>query len=98
MIKRELLLILKTNNYLRAIDKRLGNPTNTYNTINNATWRVFTNEMIHDSKWEFYSECFRYYFLKLMLSMNLWKIKLMSMFGIKASLEEMKDFDLDYNE
>ena len=33
-----------------------------------------------------------------MLSMNLWKIKLMSMFGIKASLEEMKDFDLDYNE
>ena len=67
MIKRELLLILKTNNYLRAIDKRLGNPTNTYNTINNATWRVFTKEMAHDNKWEFYTECFRYYFLKLVL-------------------------------
>ncbi len=32
-IKRELLLILKTNNYLRAIDKRIGNPTNTFNII-----------------------------------------------------------------
>jgi len=32
-IKRELLLVLKTNNYLRAIDRRIGNPTNTYNVI-----------------------------------------------------------------
>ena len=38
MIKRELLLVLKTNNYLRAIDRRLGNPTNTFNTINEITW------------------------------------------------------------
>lgn len=38
MIKRELLLVLKTNNYLRAIDKRLGNPTNTFNTVNEITW------------------------------------------------------------
>ena len=45
MIKRELLLILKTNNYLRAIDKRLGNPNNTYNIINNTTWRVFNREI-----------------------------------------------------
>ena len=37
-IKRELLLILKTNSYLRAIDLRLGNPNNTFNTINNITW------------------------------------------------------------
>ena len=33
LIKRELLLVLKTNNYLRAIDKRLGNPNNSFNTI-----------------------------------------------------------------
>lgn len=45
MIKRELLLILKTNNYLRAIDKRLGNPNNTYNTINEVTWKVFREEL-----------------------------------------------------
>lgn len=33
MIKRELLLVLKTNSYLRAIDNRLGNPNNSFNTI-----------------------------------------------------------------
>lgn len=32
-MKKELLLVLKTNNYLRAIDKRLGNPNNSFNTI-----------------------------------------------------------------
>ena len=32
-MKRELLLVLKTNNYLRAIDKRFGNPANSYNII-----------------------------------------------------------------
>mmetsp|Transcript_42613 Transcript_42613/g.40892 ORF Transcript_42613/g.40892 Transcript_42613/m.40892 type:complete len:98 (-) Transcript_42613:115-408(-) len=32
-IKKELLLLLKTNNYLRAIDSRLGNPNNSFNTI-----------------------------------------------------------------
>lgn len=32
-IKRELLLVLKTNNYLRSIDNRLGNPNNTFNII-----------------------------------------------------------------
>ena len=30
VMKRELLLVLKTNNYLRAIDKRLGNPYNSF--------------------------------------------------------------------
>ena len=30
-MKRELLLVLKTNQYLRSIDVRLGNPTNTFN-------------------------------------------------------------------
>ena len=42
---RELLLILKTNNYLRAIDKRLGNPTNTYTIINDVTWRIYCREV-----------------------------------------------------
>lgn len=45
MIKRELLLVMKTNNYLRTIDKRLGNPNNTFNIINNVTWDVFSNEI-----------------------------------------------------
>lgn len=33
VIKRELLLVLKTNNYLRSIDSRLGNPNNSFNSI-----------------------------------------------------------------
>ena len=37
--------MLKTNNYLKAIDKRLGNPINTYNVINNVTWDVYRNEI-----------------------------------------------------
>ena len=44
-MKRELLLVLKTNNYLRAIDKRLGNPINTYNVINEMTWSVYSKEI-----------------------------------------------------
>jgi hypothetical protein len=40
-IRRELLLVLKTNNYLRAIDRRLGNPNNTFNVINEVTWSVY---------------------------------------------------------
>jgi hypothetical protein len=45
VIKRELLLILKTNSYLKSIDKRLGNPNNTFDTINNITWKIYCREL-----------------------------------------------------
>ena len=98
MIKRELLLILKTNNYLRAIDKRLGNPNNTYNIINNVTWSVYRNEMASASQWDYYRELGRYYFLKVLFALYVFKIRIQGLFGIKASPEELQDFDLDYNE
>jgi len=98
MIKRELLLILKTNNYLRAIDKRLGNPNNTYNIINNVTWQVYKSEMSSLGHWDYYKEMMKYLFLKLLLGAYMAKIKVQSYFGIKASKEELQDFDLDYNE
>lgn len=44
-IRQELLLVLKTNNYLRAIDRRLGNPNNNFNVINNVSWDVFSKEV-----------------------------------------------------
>ena len=89
-IKRELLLILKTNNYLRAIDKRLGNPNNSYNIINNVTWRVFCNEMkTQMGRWEYMKEVFMYYFLKLVLDAYLLKVRFLNLFGIKASKEEL---------
>lgn len=47
-MKRELLLIFKTNDYLRAIDNRLGQPANTFNIINDYTWRVFQEELVKE--------------------------------------------------
>jgi len=44
-MKRELLLVLKTNNYLKAIDRRLGNPNNNFNVINNVSWDVYSKEI-----------------------------------------------------
>jgi len=97
---RELLLILKTNNYLRAIDKRLGNPTNTYNIINNITWRIYCQEVAFKAektnKWQFYMDCYRYYIIKFLLGLNFFRVRLMSMLGIKASPEELEDFEMDF--
>ena len=50
-MKKELLLVLKTNNYLRAIDRRLGNPNNSFYTIVLPTFYIcvlifFFNRMI----------------------------------------------------
>lgn len=97
-IKRELLLLLKTNNYLRAIDKRLGNPNNTYNIINNVTWKVYCKEIARLSTWDYYRELGHYFCLKMYFAFYIIKIKIQSLFGIKASAEELQDFDLDYNE
>ena len=96
MIKRELLLVLKTNNYLRAIDRRLGNPNNTFNTINEQTWRVFWREVSHDmSVYSTIREFFRYYLLKmglLVLYLNVWA---RSALGFQVDSDELKDFELD---
>ena len=98
LIKRELLLILKTNNYLRAIDKRLGNPNNTYNTINNTTWRVYTRELASMDRIDYIRECWKYYTLKFFMALYLMRIRFLGLFGVKACKEELEDFDLDYNE
>ena len=95
-IKRELLLVLKTNNYLRAIDKRLGNPINTYNVINEVTWDVYRKEISKDiSFWTFFREASRYYYLKLGLLLWYFNIRIRSALGFKVDKDELKDFDLD---
>ena len=66
-IKRELLLVLKTNNYLRAIDRKLGFPTNTFTMINDATWKVFKDEIQHESRKILFNEYWRYIKLKIQL-------------------------------
>lgn len=94
-IKRELLLVLKTNSYLRAIDKRLGDPNNSFSMINEVTWRVYKKE-IKLSTWFYYKEAFRFYWIKFMLYIMRLKIRFLHMFGVKASPEELEDFDIDF--
>ena len=97
MIKRELLLVLKTNNYLKSIDNRLGNPNNTYNTINEATWQVYKTEIRHKiTTWQFFKESLRYYFLKLGLFTFYISIRVRNALGYKVDVDELKDFELDY--
>ena len=95
-IKRELLLVLKTNNYLRAIDRRLGNPTNTFNTINECTWRVYWREVASDmSYYSVFREFFRYYILKMGLYAMYLRVRMRSAMGLKVDEDELKDFELD---
>ena len=95
-IKRELLLVLKTNNYLRAIDRRLGNPTNTFNTINEITWDVYWREVSSDlSYYSLFRELFRYYFLKVGLFAMYLNVRLRSALGLQVDKDELKDFELD---
>lgn len=90
MIKRELLLVLKTNNYLRAIDRRLGNPTNTFNTINEITWGVYWRECSQEaSVYSIFREFFRYYILKIGLFAMYMNVKLRSSLGLKVDVDEL---------
>ena len=95
-IRRELLLVLKTNNYLRAIDRRLGNPTNTFNVVNEITWDVFRREVSEDmSYYSLFREYFRYCLLKLGLFAMYMHVRMRSAFGLKVDDNELKDFELD---
>lgn len=88
IIRRELLLILKTNNYLRAIDKRLGNPNNTYNIINDVTWGVYLRELAPKGV-GYWKELLYYWCIRLYFSLYVMKLRVQGMFGIKASKEEL---------
>lgn len=94
-IKRELLLLLKTNNYLRAIDKRLGNPHNQFQAINDISWEVYSREM-KESKKVYLRELLKYYFLKFLLFLYKLKVRILHLFGIKATKEELEDFGEDF--
>lgn len=80
---------MKTNNYLRAIDKRLGNPVNTYNIINEVTWSVYSKEVAfkteQTNRWQYTKEMVYYYFVRFLLYLQLTRIRLLGVFGIKAS-------------
>lgn len=96
VIKRELLLVLKTNNYLKSIDSRLGNPNNSFTIINNVSWKVFRTELRpRMSSGTYYREYWRYYKLKVLLFLYRQWILLKQLFGYKASPDEMQDFEIE---
>jgi hypothetical protein len=81
---------LKTNNYLKSIDARLGNPNNSYMVINNVTWKVFSKELrSHVTSPVYWREAFRYYWLKFLLAIYRYGIMIKQAFGYKASPEEL---------
>ena len=64
-MNRDLLVLLKINNYLRAIDVRLGNPTNTFTQVNEKTWEVYKREIGKNlTMWQYCRQAFNYYYLK----------------------------------
>jgi aarF domain-containing kinase len=96
VIKRELLLVLKTNNYLKSIDARLGNPNNSFTIINDVSWKVFRTELRSRLTFsQYWREAYRYYWLKLMLALYRTMIRIKQMFGYKASPEELQDFEIE---
>ena len=97
-MKRELLLVFKTNDYLRAIDNRLGQPANTFNIINDYTWRVFQKELVEVdpvARSKFSQERRRYYVFKTKMFFLRVYLYVMSYFGVKPHPDYMKEFEFD---
>ncbi len=96
VIKRELLLVLKTNNYLKSIDSRLGNPNNSFKIINDVSWKVFKTELRPRLSFSVYwHEAYRYYRLKFLLFFYRVYIRVKQAFGYRASPDELQDFELE---
>ena len=49
-MNKDLLLVLKTNNYLRTIDMRLGSPGNNFRVVNEISWRIYKSEILPHKK------------------------------------------------
>ena len=95
-MKRELLLVLKTNSYLRAIDVRMGNPVNTFTQINDVTWEIFKKEMSGDlTNMEYLREMSRYYMLKFGFFLHYMSVTVRSLLGYKIDEEELEDFEME---
>ena len=92
---QELIILFKTNDYLRSIDKRLGNPTNTFNVINEITWRVYRKEVCSTlSRGEYWREVARFYLIKIGLYLAYLYVKIRSTLGLQVDEEEIQDFEL----
>jgi hypothetical protein len=93
-INNELLLVLKTNNYLRAIDRRLGNPNNTFTVINDVSFQVYKRE-VATTKWQVMAESLRYYLVRIGLLFMYVGLRVRILCGLHFDPEALQDFDLD---
>ena len=67
-VNRDLLLVLKTNNYLRTIDMRLGSPGNSFSVTNDISWRVYSDEILTRKRlgyFKFFYELLHFYMLRI---------------------------------
>ena len=103
-MKRELLLLFKTNNYLRAIDLRLRSPGNTFTVINQVTWEVYCQEILpleckhmgFLSRNLFYARhMVSYRLMQFLLWLQGVIVRLKAFLGIQVTDEELRDFELD---
>jgi hypothetical protein len=85
---------MKTNNYLRAIDRRLGNPNNTFSVINEVTWSVFRSEACI-GYWQYARENIRYWVVRMGLFAMYLSLRVRIMLGLHYDKEALQDFDLD---
>lgn len=70
-MNRDLLLVLKSNNYLRTIDMKLGSPGNNLRIVNKYSWDIYCSEILPNKPNVSYLSRFRqisaYYFLRLLM-------------------------------
>jgi len=102
-MKRELLLLFKTNNYLRAIDLRLRSPGNTFTVINSITWQVYSREILAKdlSKYGWLRRQLvwaKHWLTYFMGVLALWamaaKARAKMLIGLGVTEEEIQDFEL----
>lgn len=79
---------MKTNNYLRAIDRRLGNPNNTFHVINEFSWEVFRTEF-KMSNWIYAKEWLKYYVLKTALYLFYLNLRVRTFFGLEVDKQDL---------
>ena len=91
-MNRDLLLVLKTNNYLRTIDMRLGSPGNSFRVVNDATWQVYSREIMPSkrlSSLQMARESFRYWMFKMMMLGFAWVLRFRQFCGLSVAQADL---------
>jgi len=96
-MNHELLLVFKTNSYLRTIDCRLGSPANNFMMVNDLTWKVYRDEILLQRRGQmtrmaYMKEYFNYYALKWLLLFYHFSVRVRASLGFKVTDQELQDF------